>query len=130
MGHILLVDDDEGVRKSVCRLLRSGGYSARAVADGEAALQAMRAERPALVLLDVAMPGLSGLEVLRAAGADPMLAGVPVVMLTSNGDSGTRAEAERLGSRGFLQKGQEWPDSLWRVVDQFLDPPESAAQSA
>jgi CheY-like chemotaxis protein len=126
----LIVDDHECVRTSVSRLLRSGRYSARAVADGEAGLQAMRAERPALVLLDVAMPGLSGLEVLRAAGADPSLAGVPIVMLTANGEPGTRAEAERLGARGFLHKGQDWPGSLWRVVEQFLDAPESAARSA
>src|ERR671913_859351 len=114
MGHILVVDDDEAVRKSVCRLLRSGGYPARGVADGEAGLQAMRAERPALVLLDVAMPGVSGLEVLRAARADPSLAGVPVVMLTANDEPGTRAEAHRLGAGAFLRKGRDWPGSLWR----------------
>ena len=130
MGQILVVDDDEAVRKSVCRLLRSGGYPAGAAADGEAGLRAMRAERPALVLLDVSMPGLSGLGVLRAARADASLAGVPVVMLTANGDPGTRAEAERLGARGFLQKGLDWPGSLWRVVGQVLGPPASAARSA
>jgi putative two-component system response regulator len=129
MQHILIVDDYEAVRTSVCRLLRSAGYHAVAVADGEAALDAMRAERPALVLLDVSMQGLSGLGVLRAAGADPSLAGVPIVMLTADEDPATRAEAERLGARGFLQKGRDWPDSLWRVIDQFLDPPESAARS-
>src|SRR5688572_13494464 len=105
MGHILVVDDHEGVRTSVCRLLRSGGYPARAVADGEAALQAMRAERPALVLLDVAMPGLSGLGVLRATRADPSLAGVPIVMLTADDAAATRDEAERLGARGYPVKG-------------------------
>ena len=130
MGHILIVDDHECVRTSVSRLLRSGRYSARAVADGDAGLQAMRAERPALVLLDVAMPGLGGVGMLGAAGADPSLAGVPIVMLTADQNPATRAEAERLGARGFLQKGQDWPASLWRVVEQFLDPPESVARSA
>ena len=51
MGQILIVDDDEAVRKSVCRLLRSGGYPAGGAADGEAGLRAMQAARPALVLL-------------------------------------------------------------------------------
>src|SRR5829696_725626 len=128
MGHILVVDDDEGVRKSVCRLLRSGGYPARAVADGEAGLRAMRAEPPALVLLDVSMPGLCGLGVLRAARGDASLAAVPVVMLTADQNPATRCEAERLGARGFLQKGRDWPGSLWGVVKQFLDLQESAAR--
>ena len=120
MGHILIVDDDEAVRTSVCRLLRSQRYCACAVADGAEALSAMRAELPALVLLDVSMPGLSGLDVLRAARADPALAGVPVVMLTANYDPRTRDEAVRLGARGFLVKGRDWPGSLWQVVEQFL----------
>src|SRR5687767_7876337 len=130
MGHVLVVDDDAGVRTSVCRLLRSGGYPVRAAADGEAGLQSMRAERPALVLLDVSMPGLCGLGVLRVARADASLAAVPIVLLTADQDPHTREEAQRLGARAFLQKGRDWPDSLWRVVDQFLHSPESAARSA
>src|SRR5215213_6989325 len=98
MPHILLVDDDAHVRKSVCRLLRVWGYDARAVADGEAGLDAMREAPPALVLLDVTMPGLSGLGVLQAIAADPALAGVPVVMLSGEDDTRTREEAARLGA--------------------------------
>jgi hypothetical protein len=51
-------------------------------------------------------------------------------MLTANDDPGTRAESERLGADGFLQKGRDWPDSLWRVVDEFVGPPAPAARSA
>jgi putative two-component system response regulator len=130
MGYILIVDDDTAVRTSVCRLLRAGRYRTRPVADGAEALSAMRAARPALVLLDVSMPGMTGLEALRVAGADPSLAGVPIVMLTANEDRGTRGEAERLGARGFRIKGLDWPESLWRVVAKFVDPPGSAARSA
>jgi CheY-like chemotaxis protein len=88
--------------------------------DGAEALSAMRAEPPALVLLDVSMPGLSGLDVLRAAGADAALARVPIVMFSGNQDPRTRDEAMRLGARGFLVKGLDWPESLWQVVEQFL----------
>jgi CheY-like chemotaxis protein len=130
MGHILVVDDDAAVRTSVCRLLRSGRYLTRAVVDGAEALSAMRAEPPALVLLDVSMPGLSGLDVLRAAGGDAALARVPIVMLTANQDSRTREQAERLGARAFLVKGWDWPESLWRVVDQFVGPWDSEMRSA
>ena len=126
----MIVDDDAAVRTSVCRLLRAGRYPVSAVADGAEALNAMRAAPPALVLLDVSMPGMTGLEVLRAAGSDPSLAGVPIVILTANEGRGTRDEAERLGARGFLIKGLDWPDSLWRVVAEFVDPLGSAARSA
>ena len=122
MGHILIVDDHAGVRASVCRLLASGGYPARAVADAAEALHAMRTEPPALVLLDVGMPGVSGLGVLRAAAADPSLTGVPIVMISADEDPGTRDEAARLGARGFVVKGRNWPEALWQVVGRFLYP--------
>ena len=120
MGHILVVDDDAAVRTSVCRLLRSGRYLTRAVVDGAEALSAMRAEPPALVLLDVSMPGLSGLDVLRTAGVDAALTRVPIVMFSADQDPWTRDEAMRLGARGFLVKGRDWPGLLWQVVEQSL----------
>src|SRR3954451_11334154 len=76
MAHVLVVDDDASLLAAVCRLLRSAGYDARGVGGGAAAVVAMRADLPALVLLDWAMPGLFGPGALRAARADPAAAGV------------------------------------------------------
>src|SRR3954447_2969693 len=126
MGHILIIDDNRGVRDALCRLLRVHGYDVRAADSGLAGLVAMRADRPALVLRDVSMPDMSGLDVLRAVRADPSLAGVTIVMLSAGHDAGTQEAAEQLGARQWLDKGRDWPESLWRVVREFVTPPESA----
>ena len=123
MEHILLVDDNASVRTSVRRLLSANGYDAREADGGEAAIAGMLAARPALVLLDVSMPGMTGFDVLRAARADVLLAGIPIVMLTAADDPPTRLAAEGLGARGWVIKGRDWPESLWRVVRQFVTPP-------
>jgi len=122
MAHVLIVDDDDALRMSLCRLLCTGGFAARGVADGAAALLAMRAEPPALVLLDMSMPVMTGMDVLREASTDPSLAKVPIVILTAVDSPATREEAAKLGACEFLVKGRDWPEALWRVVDQFVRP--------
>lgn len=122
MATILIVDDDSAFRTSLCRMLGAEGYTARCVADGATALQVMKAETPCLVLLDYMMPGLSGLEVLRAIRAEPALAEVPIVMLTAVSHPNTEQEAIRCGANSYLVKGLDWPESLLRVVNRFIDP--------
>jgi len=117
MSHILVVDDEPGVLRSACRVLRSVGYDARGAGGGAAALRAMRADRPTLVLLDVGMPDVSGFDVLRAARDDVKLAGVPIVMLTAQDVDG-RDAALGLGAREWVSKGQ--PDAMLQVVGRFV----------
>ncbi len=84
-GPILIVDDDPAERGRQEALVREGlaGSSVRTAADGEAALRAMEEEAPALVLLDLAMPGIDGMEVLDRMRADSRLRRVPVIVLTN-----------------------------------------------
>src|SRR5712691_5331840 len=77
--RVLVVDDEPGVRESV-RILLSSDYDVATVASGDAALDAILRERPHLVLLDIIMPGMDGMELLeRIRATDP---GLPVVILT------------------------------------------------
>ncbi len=80
---ILIVDDNAEALSAAARLLRKAGYEVAEAGDGAGALSLVRSMRPALVLLDVVLPDLSGLDVMRQIRADPALVGVSVVLLSS-----------------------------------------------
>jgi two-component system phosphate regulon response regulator PhoB len=83
MSTILLVEDDPDIRHLVSYKLTKGGLDVVAVADGFAALRAARENPPDLVLLDVRMPRMSGLEVCRELRAGPLGPTVPIIMLSA-----------------------------------------------
>jgi CheY-like chemotaxis protein len=102
---ILVVDDVDDARDLTARLFRRAGYRCVTADGGEAALAAVDAEAPHLVLLDLTMPDMDGLEVLRRLRAEPRHRGLPVVLFTAVGDPRTVAEARRLGAADYLVKG-------------------------
>jgi CheY-like chemotaxis protein len=81
---ILLVDDEPDGVEALLRMFERCGYAARAVTSAEAALAAIKAERPGVVLLDIMMPGMDGVALLKEIRADPANANLPVLMLTAN----------------------------------------------
>ena len=83
-ARVLVVDDDPALAEMLSIVLRSEGFEAAVVADGDAALGAFRRERPDIVLLDLMLPGTDGLEVCRQIRAE---SGVPIIMLTAKGDT-------------------------------------------
>lgn len=83
MARILVADDDVDIRELVEFKLSTLGHDVVAVADGAAAIDACQTERPDLAVLDVMMPGVSGLDAIRAIRADPALADLPVILLTA-----------------------------------------------
>ncbi|MEP6697481.1 MAG: MtrAB system response regulator MtrA [Pseudonocardiales bacterium] len=83
-GRVLVVDDDAALAEMLGIVLRSEGFSAAHVAEGEHALAAFRETKPDIVLLDLMLPGMSGLDVCRAIRAE---SGVPIVMLTAKSDT-------------------------------------------
>ena len=82
---IWCVEDDASIRDIEVYALRSTGLEARGFADGAAFWQALQTERPELVVLDVMLPGIDGIELLRRLRADPELSDLPVVMATAKG---------------------------------------------
>ncbi len=102
MATILVVDDSSLSRKTSRRILEGGGHRVRDVADGMAALEQYALDRPDLVLLDVTMADMNGLEVLRQLRAiDPA---ARVVMATADVQSSTRELALAGGAAGFVTK--------------------------
>jgi CheY-like chemotaxis protein len=102
--RVLLVDDEPVIRELVQAMLEGDGVEVRCVDGGARALQEAVGWRPGLVLLDIVMPGLDGLAVLRLLRADPALAGVPVHMLTARVRPADRAAAEKAGANGYIEK--------------------------
>ena len=101
---ILVVEDEKEIRELLAHYLRKEGFAPILAADGEAALSAVRKERPDLVLLDIMLPKADGLEVLRAIRSDAGLAQTPVVMLTAKGDETDRVVGLELGADDYVPK--------------------------
>ena len=87
MPLVLIVDDDARIRALMARLLETSGYKAVEAANGKEALARMRQRRPCVILLDLQMPIMDGLEFRRQQLADPELAEVPVICVTGFYDS-------------------------------------------
>ncbi|HEY8718887.1 response regulator transcription factor [Pengzhenrongella sp.] len=116
MADVLVVDDDHTVREVVVSYLRAGGHRVIEVEDGESALAAMRARPADLVVLDLMLPGIDGLEVcrrLREAGD------VPVIMLTALGAETDRVMGLGLGADDYVTKPFS-PRELVLRVDSVL----------
>jgi PAS domain S-box-containing protein len=102
-ARILLADDNADMREYVKRILGQH-WTVEAVSDGNAALNAARERTPDLVLTDVMMPGLDGLELLRELRADPLTREVPVILLSARADEESRVEGMETGADDYLTK--------------------------
>jgi DNA-binding response OmpR family regulator len=102
--RVQLVEDEPNIVVTLTYLLERAGFDVSTTADGQSALTAALAEPPAVMILDVALPNLSGLEVLRQLRADARGRDVPVVMLTAKGRHADRQSALRIGADLYLTK--------------------------
>jgi nitrogen regulation protein NR(I) len=107
---ILIIDDDDQLRKSFEKLMVEEGYRVRTAASGEAGLEEMRAAVPDLVILDMRLPGMGGLETFRAIHAlEPKL---PVIIMTAYGTTETAIEATKCGAFDYVLKPFDIPGML------------------
>jgi PAS domain S-box-containing protein len=113
-ARVLLADDNADMRAYVHDLL-SQLYVVEAVADGERALEAARRERPDLILFDIMMPGIDGLELVRAVRADERLRDVPVILLSARAGEESRVEGLDAGADDYLVKPFSARELLARV---------------
>lgn len=110
---VFIVDDDAAIRDALSQLLEAAGLGVECHADGDAFLTALSADRPGCVLLDIAMPGQSGLEVQAALKARGLAA--PVIFLTGHGDIPLAVRAVQAGAVDFLEKPVQGAMLLERV---------------
>ncbi|MGB5248836.1 MAG: response regulator [Gammaproteobacteria bacterium] len=112
---VLIIEDDPGARELLARTLKKDGYRVVEAADGEAGLELAAKLRPALITLDVMMPGVDGWAVLRRLKADPELADIPVVMVSMVADKGM---GTALGADDYLVKPVD-KSVLLRAVGRY-----------
>jgi nitrogen regulation protein NR(I) len=118
MSQILIIDDDDQLRRSFEKLLREEGQQVTGAASGEAGLAAIRNAIPDLVILDMRLPGMNGFETFCAIhDMEPKL---PVIIMTAYGTTETAIEATKLGAFDYILKPFEIPDML-KVIHQALD---------
>ena len=102
MGNrVLLIDDDEKLRKLLKEYLEDNGHGVLTLADGSEVMETIRAESPDIIILDIMLPGRDGLEVLKEIRMDHT---IPVIMLTAKGDDTDRIVGLELGADDYLPK--------------------------
>ena len=116
---ILYVEDNEYNRKIVRQLFSRSSYRLIEAVDGEAGVALAIEERPDLILMDVQLPRMSGLDATRALRADERTQHIPIVVITSFALSGDRERATEAGASGYLAKPYS-PRELLALVRDFL----------
>ena len=118
MSTILIIDDDDQLRVSFQRLLKEEGYGVDSAPSGETGLNLMKSKTPDLVILDVRLPGMNGLETFRRIHAmEPKL---PVIIMTAFGTTETAIEATKMGAFDYILKPFDIPEMLG-VIGQALE---------
>jgi two-component system cell cycle response regulator DivK len=121
---ILYVEDNEYNRKIVRQLLARSSYRLIEAVDGEAGVECAKRERPDLILMDVQLPKMSGLDATRLLRADAATLHIPILVITSFALSGDRERAAQAGATGYLAKPYS-PRELLPLLREFL--PEEAS---
>lgn len=120
---ILLVEDSKFLRMSTERALTTAGYEVISASDGEQVSKLAREHAPALILLDVMLPKMSGPDVLKLLKNDPATSAIPVMMLTSLSQKNA-AQMKKDGASSFFEKSDSMlgkgPDSLVASVNRML----------
>ena len=116
---ILYIEDNEYNRKIVRQLLSRTSYRLKEAVDGEAGVAAALEAPPDLILMDVQLPKMSGLDATRVLRSDARTRHIPIIVITSFALSGDRERATEAGAAGYLAKPYS-PRELLAVVRQFL----------
>jgi two-component system, cell cycle response regulator DivK len=120
MAKILIVEDDELVVKAYKRKLELAKYEIEIAVNGIEGLEMARQLKPDLILLDILMPQLNGIEVLKRIKADPELKAIPVIVLTNVASSENTRECLRAGCASYINKSSTIPSELVKEVEKFL----------
>ena len=120
MARILIVEDDALVSRMYQQAFEFDGYEVALAGDGEEGLRKLKEKSPTLILLDLMMPKMNGLEVLDAIEADPATKKIPVIVLTNLADSDSAEKALGKGAIKYIVKSKYKPKEVVAIVKEIL----------
>ncbi len=128
MSKVLLVEDDQALLEMYKDKFTHEKFEVITAVDGQDGIDKMRTDKPDIVLLDLLMPKVSGLEVLKIAKDDPALNKIPIIVLT-NIFADTQDLIQNWGAKYFLLKANTTPNEVVEKVKQLLQPPSPGVSS-
>lgn len=120
-NKVLIVDDEKAIRLGLFHCVKNAGFEPVAAADGKEALRLIDEHRPALVILDVMMNGLSGLEVCRILRSNPKTKGMKIVFLSAKGQMKEQEQGLEAGGDYYITKPFDYRE-LIEIIKNFLRP--------
>ncbi|MBI4091391.1 response regulator [candidate division WWE3 bacterium] len=122
MKKILLIEDEIFIRELYEKVLQGAGYEVVGVPDGQEGLNKARAEKYDLILLDIMLPKMTGIDVLKEIKKDPSeeLKNTPIYLLTNLGQESIIKEAFKMGANGYLLKAKYLPNQIVNELDAFF----------
>ena len=130
MARILIVEDDRDIADLIVHYLQKAGHTVDSLASGSAVLSRLR-ERPAdLLILDLMLPGMGGLQVCQAMRAEPAMAAIPLIMLTARGEEADRIAGLELGADDYVTKPFSPKELVARVAARLRRPASGTASAS
>ena len=120
MAKILIIEDDPYVQRMYKRIFAHQKYQTELTSTGEEGLNVAKSKLPDLILLDIMLPGLNGIEVLKELKDDPKTKTIPVLMLTNVGEEDIVRQANELGADSYMVKADFTPDQLLAQIKKYL----------
>jgi two-component system, cell cycle response regulator DivK len=125
MARVLIVEDNASNMTLATFLLKSAGHTALTATDAEAGVALARAEQPALILMDIQLPGMDGLQATALLKEDPATREIPVIALTALAMKGDEARIRAAGCDGYIAKPMRYQEFL-ATISEYLAVPAAA----
>ena len=120
MAKILIVEDDPLISRMYQKIFSFEGYDVEMAGDGEEGWEKIKATKPTIVLLDIMMPKMNGLQVLEKVKNDPELKGIPIVMLTNLAGVQDAETALAKGAVKYIVKSEHEPQEITNMVKEIM----------
>ena len=120
MANIIIVEDDNTLASVYKQELEKGGHTVTIISDKDA-VAGISQQKPDLILLDILMPNINGLDILRELKVDPVASGIPVILLTNVAEDASIARGLELGAYGYLLKSETTPDQILTRANMTLE---------
>lgn len=115
MPNVLLVDDEDSIRSLYSKLLTVDGFQVNTAQSGEEALFKLSSDRPDIILLDISLPEMSGIDFLSRIKSDISTADIPVLMFTGSSEMQVISECLDKGAAGYIVKGEDHEELVTKV---------------